>query len=194
MISYLQGKILQKTEKAVILQAGQIGFLVFCSQRTLSKIKQNNDLVKLYCHLSVQEYQMALYGFLDYQELDFFERLITVSGIGSRMALNLLDCASVAALEQAIIGSDSKFLCQAKGVGQKLAQKIIMELRPKLKGLQKDKVGTVERPFDQDGAATEALIVLGYKKTEALAALKQVPAKFRNIDQRVKEALRLLAR
>lgn len=195
MISYLQGKILKKTDRAVILQAGQIGFLVYSTEKTLAKIKLGQANVKLFCHLSVQEYQMNLFGFLSYQELTCFQYLISVSGVGPRMALNLLDCASVPAIEQAIISSDIKFLSQAKGVGQKLAQRIIMELGPKLKNATVGTVGTRRGAFLQkDKAALSALMALGYKKTEAQAALKQVPAELRTIDQRVKEALKLLGR
>lgn len=196
MISYLQGKILQKTDKAVILLAGNIGWLVFCNQHTLDKIKQNDELVKLYTFLSVQEYQMNLFGFLDHQELEFFEKLIQVNGVGARMALNVLDCANWSSVEQAIASSDEKFLCQAKGVGQKLAQKIIVELKPKMAILAgaKNKNQLSASNSDVNVATTEALMALGYKKTEAQGVVRQISGKFKNIDEVVREALRILGR
>ncbi|PIU74931.1 MAG: Holliday junction branch migration protein RuvA [Candidatus Portnoybacteria bacterium CG06_land_8_20_14_3_00_39_12] len=194
MISYLQGKILQKNDKAVILLAGSIGWQVFCNQHTLDKIKQNGELVKLYTFLSVQEYQMSLFGFLDHQELELFEKLIQVNGVGPRMALNVLDCANWSAVEQAIASSDEKFLCQAKGVGQKLAQKIIVELKPKMVVLAsaKTKSQLTTGNSDINTAATEALMALGYKKAEAQGAVRQISGKFKNVDEVVREALRIL--
>ena len=194
MISYLQGKILQKNDKAVILLAGSIGWQVFCNLHTLDKIKQNEELVKLYTFLSVQEYQMSLFGFLDHQELELFEKLIQVSGVGPRMALNVLDCANWSAVEQAIASSDEKFLCQAKGVGQKLAQKIIVELKPKMVVLAsaKTKSQLTTGNSDINTAATEALMALGYKKAEAQGAVRQISGKFKNVDGVVREALRIL--
>jgi len=194
MISYLQGKILQKNDKAVILLAGSIGWQVFCNQHTLDKIKQNEELVKLYTFLSVQEYQMSLFGFLDHQELELFEKLIQVNGVGPRMALNVLDCANWSAVEQAIASSDEKFLCQAKGVGQKLAQKIIVELKPKMVVLAsaKTKSQLTTGNSDINTAATEALMALGYKKAEAQGAVRQISGKFKNVDGVVREALRIL--
>jgi len=194
MISYLQGKILQKNDKAVILLAGSIGWQVFCNQHTLDKIKQNGELVKLYTFLSVQEYQMSLFGFLDHQELELFEKLIQVNGVGPRMALNVLDCANWSAVEQAIASSDEKFLCQAKGVGQKLAQKIIVELKPKMVVLAsaKTKSQLTTGNSDINTAATEALMALGYKKAEAQGAVRQISGKFKNVDGVVREALRIL--
>jgi len=194
MISYLQGKILQKNDKAVILLAGSIGWQVFCNQHTLDKIKQNGELVKLYTFLSVQEYQMSLFGFLDHQELELFEKLIQVNGVGPRMALNVLDCANWSAVEQAIASSDEKFLCQAKGVGQKLAQKIIVELKPEMVVLAsaKTKSQLTTGNSDINTAATEALMALGYKKAEAQGAVRQISGKFKNVDGVVREALRIL--
>ncbi|OIO48186.1 MAG: Holliday junction DNA helicase RuvA [Parcubacteria group bacterium CG1_02_40_25] len=194
MISYLQGKILQKNDKAVILLAGSIGWQVFCNQHTLDKIKQNGELVKLYTFLSVQEYQMSLFGFLDHQELELFEKLIQVNGVGPRMALNVLDCANWSAVEQAIASSDEKFLCQAKGVGQKLAQKIIVELKPEMVVLAsaKTKSQLTTGNSDINTAATEALMALGYKKAEAQGAVRQISGKFKNVDEVVREALRIL--
>jgi len=197
MISYLQGKILQKTDKAVILLAGNIGWQVFCTSHTLDKIKQNDELVKLYTFFSVQEYQMSLFGFLDFNELALFEKLIQVNGVGPRMALNLLDCAHWSAVEQAIGSGDEKFLCQAKGVGQKLAQKIIMELKSKvtvLAGATKVRSALYVADSEISLAAQQALLALGYKKAEVQGAIKQVAGKFDNIDEMVRGALRILGR
>jgi len=196
MISYLQGKILQKTDKAIILLAGNIGWQVFCNQHTLDKIKQNGELVKLYTFLSVQEYQMSLFGFVDHCELELFEKLIQVNGVGPRMALNILDCANWSAVEQAIASADEKFLCQAKGVGQKLAQKIIVELKPKMVVLTsaKTKSQFTTGNSDINTAAAEALMALGYKKAEVQGVVRQISGKSKNIDEVVREALKMLGR
>jgi len=196
MISYLQGKILQKTDKAIILLAGNIGWRVFCNRHTLDKIKQNDELVKLYTFFSVQEYQMSLFGFLDHQELDLFEKLIQVNGVGPRMALNVLDCANWSAVEQAIASADEKFLCQAKGVGQKLAQKIIVELKPKMAVLAgaKNRNQLSSSSSNASAAVTEALIALGYKRAEAQGAIRHINSSIRNTDEMVREALKILGR
>jgi len=135
-----------------------------------------------------------LFGFLDHQELELFEKLIQVNGVGPRMALNVLDCANWSAVEQAIASSDEKFLCQAKGVGQKLAQKIIVELKPEMVVLAsaKTKSQLTTGNSDINTAATEALMALGYKKAEAQGAVRQISGKFKNVDEVVREALRIL--
>ena len=115
MISSLEGKIALKAEKYFILEANGIGYKIFCSEKTLSKIPRINGSVKLFTYLSVKETGWDLFGFLTFEELDLFELLITIPGIGPKTAMNILGVASVADLQEAIVLGDAEFCIRRVG-------------------------------------------------------------------------------
>lgn len=192
MISTLEGKITLKAEKYAIIETGGIGFKLFCSEKTLTKMPSVGQPVKLFTYLSVKENSWDLFGFLKFEELELFELLISISGIGPKTAVNILAAASVDDLEEAIVLGDETILGRVSGIGGKVAQKIVIELKSKVKKLAKGS-GDKFKVADEI-EIIDALVALGYRVYEAREALKQVPAGIRGIENRVKEALKRLGK
>ncbi|PIR68381.1 Holliday junction branch migration protein RuvA [Candidatus Nomurabacteria bacterium CG10_big_fil_rev_8_21_14_0_10_35_16] len=184
MIGSIKGKIIFKTGKFIIIETNGVGYKINISPDTLSKIQKEND-VFLFIHTHVREDAMDLYGFLDHQELEFFEMLLNVSGIGPRSALAILSIASIETLKKAISTSDTGYLTKVSGIGRKTAEKIVIELRDKM---GEEKEGT-SLQIELD--ALEALKSLGYSQNQAREALKKVSQKV-DTNTKIREALRIL--
>ncbi len=192
MISSIEGKITLKSEKYAIIETGGIGFRVNLSEKTLSKIPQIGEIVKLFTYLSVKETGWDLFGFLTFDELEMLELLITIPGIGPKTAANILSFASVDDLQEAIVLGDETILSRVSGIGKKVAQKIVIELRSKVKKLAKgtgDKFKVVD-----EIEIIDALVTLGYKVYEAREALKQIPETIKGVENRIREALKRLGK
>ena len=191
MIIQLEGVIKFKTDKFVVLDVSSVGYKVFVSFETLKKISDGDGKVLLWTHMAVRENAMDLYGFLNYGELEFFESLIQVSGIGPKSAISVLSVASLDTLKRAISTGETSYLTNVSGIGQKLAEKIIVELR--------DKIGALEseygnEAFKEEEETLEALRSLGYSLRESRDALRDVPKDIEGISNRIKEALKNMNR
>jgi Holliday junction DNA helicase RuvA len=185
MIGSINGKIILKTEKFLIVETGGIGYKVSVSPDTLSKVKKTDGNIFLWIHTHVREDALDLYGFLDQEELEFFEMLINVSGIGPKGALSILGITSIETLRKAISIGDTSYLTKISGIGRKTAEKIVIELR--------DKVGK-EIPgssLQVELDALEALKSLGYSAIEAREALKKVKPDT-DTNTKIREALKIL--
>jgi Holliday junction DNA helicase RuvA len=133
MIGQLVGTIAYRAERHIILEVGGVGYKVFVSSETqLALGAITPEPVRLWTYLAVREGALDLYGFLEKSELDFFELLLSVSGIGPKSALAILSLAPPATLEKAIVAGDSSYLTKVSGIGRKSAEKIIVELRERL--------------------------------------------------------------
>ncbi|PIR68692.1 Holliday junction branch migration protein RuvA, partial [Candidatus Nomurabacteria bacterium CG10_big_fil_rev_8_21_14_0_10_03_31_7] len=132
MIGSIKGKIILKTDKFIIVETTGVGYKINISPDTLSKFKKKDEEVFLWTHTHVREDILDLYGFLNREELEFFEMLINVSGIGPKGALSVLGVASIETLKRAISTSDTAYLTKVSGIGKKTAEKIIIELRDKM--------------------------------------------------------------
>ena len=185
MIGSIKGKIILKTEKFLIVETGGVGYKISVSVDTLSKIKKSNDEILLWIHTHVREDILDLYGFLDRQELEFFEMLINVSCIGPKGALAILGIASIETLRKAINTGDTAYLTKISGIGRKTAEKIVIELRDRMG--RDTEGGSLQEELD----ALEALKSLGYSQNEAREALKKVSAE-ENTNTKVREALKIL--
>jgi|SRR3989339_819021 len=185
MIGSIKGKIILKTEKFLIVETGGVGYKINVSPDALSKTKKTSDEISLWTHTHVREDILDLYGFLERPELEFFEMLINVSGIGPRSALAILGIASIETLKKAIGTDDTSYLTKISGIGKKTAERIVIELR--------DKVGTdlsgTSLQIELD--ALEALKSLGYSQNEAREALKKVSSDT-NTNTKIREALKVL--
>lgn len=186
MIGSVKGKIILKTEKFLIVETGGIGYKINVSPDTISKTKKIGDEVMLWIHTHVREDALDLYGFLDREELEFFELLLNVSGIGPKSALAILGIASIETLRKAIATDDISYLTKISGIGRKTAEKIVIELRDKMGDEKSD--GSMQGELD----ALEALKSLGYSQNEAREALKQT--KSADTNAKIKEALKILAK
>ena len=164
MISYLKGVFSGKTEDAVIIDIGGIGFSVCVSAGTAQEMPPAGSEVKLYTYLYVKEDILALYGFLRKEELELFQMLLKVSGIGPKGAVSILSGMSVNDLRYAIFSQDAKTIAKkSAGIGLKTAQKLILEL--------KDKVHAEDMLPDLSGAAADVPAPAGSAKSEAVLAL-----------------------
>ena len=189
MISHLRGTIIELTEKYIVLEVQGIGYKVFCSTDTLAGLREGLD-ASLFTYLAVREDALDLYGFTSAEEKGFFEMLISVSGIGPKGALGILGQTSVETLKQAIGTGDTSYLTKVSGIGRKTAEKVVLELRDKLRANvnMKEGPGTLRTESD----VVEALKSLGYSPNEARDVLKEIPSDIVGTNARIKEALKLL--
>lgn len=192
MISYLEGKILDKNEKFfVISTTGGIGYRVFSHEGTLEKIPDIGQNAGIWTHLYVREDALDLYGFKDKDELDFFETLISISGIGPKSALGILEVAPVMSLKQAIVSEDETFFTKVSGVGKKTAQRLILELKTKLAKQITPIKGSDSAEMAE---AMDALVSLGYKERDARKFLQEIPKDIKGVEAKIKAALKLLGK
>lgn len=189
MISFLEGAVEFKGEKfAVIKTASGVGYKVFLREDILQKIPEKTEKVKLWTHYHVREDTAALYGFLHLSELDLFEKLIGISGIGPKGAMGVLGMAPVDTLKKAIASGDTSYLTRVSGIGRKIAEKIVLELKDKLAG----KNALADPALQEEADAIDALIALGYSQREARDALARVPDDVTDARARIKGALKRL--
>ncbi len=189
MIAQLEGKIAGIRGNSIILLVGGVGYLVAVSTYTLGKLAGREDVL-LQIHTHVREDVLALYGFLDEEELHMFELLISVSGIGPKMGLSILSIADIKTIRLAIINKDPSLLTRVSGVGKRTAEKLIVELQNKVTAVAGDEDGDAAAGQD----ALEALASLGYSVTQAREALKLVPADVTDVSARIRAALKTLGK
>jgi Holliday junction DNA helicase RuvA len=190
MIGSIRGKIILKKDKFLLLETAGVGYKIKLVPSSLSA-KKNNEEVFLFIHTHVREDALDLYGFLDYQELEFFEMLINVSGIGPKGALAILGITSIETLKKAIGTGDTSYLTKISGIGRKTAEKIVIELRDKLASDTGEKSGdSLQGELD----ALEALKSLGYSQNEAREALKKVSktSEGKDTNAKIRAALKIL--
>lgn len=191
MIAQLQGKIAHVEVRYIILNVNGVGYKVFTTADIINKLSpQERDNVTLWTYLAVREGALDLYGFISQKELQFFELLITISGIGPKTALGILNLASVHTLETAIATGDTSHLVKISGVGKKVAEKIVLELKDKVDIDAPDQGGHMKNESD----ALEALKSLGYSHNEAREALKEIDKGIKDTGAKVKAALKLLGK
>ena len=187
MIEYLRGKILAKDEKGIVLNIGGVGYRVFLNSKGMKKIGEGDD-VTLFTYMAVREDAQELYGFLDKEELEFFKLLIGISGVGPKIALNILAVSSIKELKKAIVSEDPGILTMVSGIGKKTAERVVVELKNKV-----DELGVATEGMGKEsnthGEAVEALIELGYNASDARKALLEVDEKF-TVEEKVREALK----
>ncbi|MEK7140245.1 MAG: Holliday junction branch migration protein RuvA [Patescibacteria group bacterium] len=184
MIGSIRGKIILRTDKFLIVETAGVGYKVSVTPDILSKVSLNSD-ISLFIHTHVREDAFDLYGFLDRENLEFFEMLLGVSGIGPRSALAVLGVASIETLRKAVGTGDTGYLTKVSGIGRKTAEKIVIELR--------DKIGEEKSGSSLQGEmdALEALKSLGYSQNEAREALKKVSPAL-DTNAKIREALKIL--
>ena len=189
MIGFVEGKIESANDKYAIVNVNGVGYKIFISLNTFKNLPEKGNKVKLYTHLHVRENIFDLYGFLKLEELEFFELLVSISGIGPKGALAILCVASVKTLKKAIISGDSEILTKVSGIGKKMAEKVVLELKNKI-----DDVSVDGEKISHDNEAIDALVALGYKLTEARDALRKIPEDIKEVGEKVKQALKTLGK
>ncbi len=181
MIAKLSGLLDSTGLDWAIIDVNGVGYLIAASTRTLRRLGSNGSAVSVHTEMWVSEDKMALYGFADISERDWFRLLTTVQGVGARVALNILSVLAPDRLTSAIAAQDKTTLCEADGVGPKLAARILNELKDKVATLATSPVaatqvqGTAAQPAVSTavGDAVSALVNLGYKRIEAFTAVNK---------------------
>ena len=176
MIAKLAGLLDQVMSDGAVIDVGGVGYLVFCSTRTIGQLPPPGAATRLLVETHVREDHIHLYGFIDTAERDWFRLLTTVQGVGARLALAILSAVAPEALTLAILAQDKAALARADGVGPKLAARIVNELRDKVGGLAiaAQTAHTAGMSSAEDGAAADAvsaLVNLGYRRAEAFGAV-----------------------
>ncbi len=199
MIATLNGKLIIKELGYVVVECGGVGLKCFVTQKTSASIGNIGDTVFLHTHLAVREDALDLYGFLDLQELEVYKLITSVSGVGAKIGLAVLSEFSADKVMLFIASGDSKSLTAASGVGIKLAQRIVLELKDKVgnyaskyAGIDLNSVGnaTVNTSSKE---AVEALVSLGYSQSEASLAVGRLDPSL-TTNELIKLALKSLAR
>ena len=193
MITYLNGKLVEKNPANVVLECNGIGYYVHISLQTYSKIG-NQEICKIYTYLSIKEDSHTLYGFADIQERELFKQLISVSGVGTNTARMMLSSMTSSELVSSIASNNVTSLTSIKGIGGKTAQRIILDLKDKiLKTSDKldNKSGLMNNTIKNE--ALSALVVLGFDKKMAESALTKILLKepnITNVEELIKKSLK----
>jgi Holliday junction DNA helicase RuvA len=193
---YLQGTAAHSEPGLTVVDCGGVGFACATSLQTLSRVKVG-EAVKLYTHVNVREDAIDIYGFLDTGERDCFRMLTAISGVGPKAALSILGVNTPERLALSVLAADERALTQAPGVGKKLAQRIILELKDKLgkASLPSDAAANAQGlPLDGSvyGEVAAALAVLGYSAAETGQALRGLDLEMFNVEQAIRAALKNL--
>ena len=189
MISYLEGNILLKRDRFIILKVNHIGYKIFLSKKAISKIsKKDNRFIRLFCYLNVKENVLDLYGFLSLEELNFFELINNISGVGPKAALEISSLGSLDRIRNKILNRDENIFEGISGIGKKKAQKIILELSGQIKEIDKKRL----RKTNKKDEIVDALVNLGFSRVQAKSAVSRIPKGINSDEQKIKEALRIL--
>lgn len=190
MIAVLEGTVAEKIGQAVVLDVGGVGYGLLVTFEDFGALKVG-DKTKLYVHESVRENSYDLLGFRTQESKKLFEQLLSVKGIGPKMGLAILSVASLSNVRQAIAVGDVKFIAQAKGIGRKAAERVVVELKDKV-GLAASESATeflTTPSADPSDEALQGLVALGYSVQDAAEALKKVDKKL-PAAERIKQALK----
>ena len=198
MFYSVSGNVVDYSTNFVAVDSGSVAFLCFTSMQTAAKCSIIGEKVTLYTYLNVREDAIELYGFYDKEELDCFKMLINVSGVGAKMALSLLSEYTPDKIILSIAAGDHKALTKASGIGTKLAQRIVLELKDKIGSLSvssSENVAAVSS-VSQNSVTSEAaaaLVMLGYGQSEASIAVSGLDPSL-SVEELIKQALKLLSK
>jgi Holliday junction DNA helicase RuvA len=191
MIAKIEGLISYIGNRFLIVDVSGVGYKLFVTDETLS-LSKIDESIRLWVYTAVRENSIDLYGFLEMEDLSFFELLLGVSGIGPKSALSILDLGPVHSLRKAIAGGDTNYLNKVSGIGRKTAEKIVVELKDRLKEYEDDNFTSESMREERD--ILEALRTLGYSQEDAREAIKRIPAEMTEMNNRLKEALKIISR
>lgn len=190
MISNIEGRVNLRGDRFLTINtAGGVGYKVFVIPEVLNSSKKEG-VVSLWTRLIVRDDSMELYGFKQYPELQFFETLIQISGVGPKSAMGILSIAPLDTIKKAIASGEVSYLTKVSGIGKKTAERVIVELRDKLGAMSE----TGNAMFKEDQDVLSALQSLGYSAGEAREALKNIPDSINGVNNRIKEALKMLGK
>lgn len=201
MYAYIKGSLEIKTGDYVVVETGGIGYKVFMSETAIDKLGDVGTVVKIYTYLKVREDEMSLYGFNTNEELRMFELLLSVSGVGAKSAIVILSNITPSSFALAVITDDVSKLKKLPGIGPKTAQRIILELKDKLKAVEDTDKSELEEMLLKKEADSEkvseamsALQVLGYTRKEIEKAFEKFDKAELSVEDIIKKGLLFLAK
>jgi Holliday junction DNA helicase RuvA len=185
MFRWIEGKIIDRNFNDLVVNSGGVGYRIFCTPNTINHFSIGKT-VSLWLYTSVRENAIDIYGFLNKEELNFFELLLTINGIGPKSAITIMGTASIETIHDGLQSGDSVYLSKITGIGKKTAEKIMIGL--------KDKIGILENNQTESAGsfAIDALTALGYSEKDARQAVQKIKDK-ENTENIVKEALKNLS-
>ena len=192
MISYLKGKIINKRQGFIIVETKNIGYKIFVCPALYIDFEENKE-IEVYIYQYVREDSLDLYGFKNIEELELFEQLLSISGIGPKSALGVLGIALVDEIKESISRGDPALLTKVSGIGRKTAERVVLELRGKIdqsvgKGIKTNVRGSAS------GDEIDALMALGYSLSQAREALWGVDTEIKDSGERIRRALKRLSK
>ncbi len=198
MIASLRGKLIYSDNVSVVVECAGVGYKCFVTKSTLYRLPKKGEELFLHTHLAVREDAMDLYGFSDLEELTAFKLITSVNGVGAKIGIAILSEFTASQLMLSIAGNDAKSLTRAAGVGIKLAQRIVLELKDKVGSIEVsniEEVRSVSATVNNTSSseAVEALVSLGYAKSDASSAVGKLDQTL-GTDELIKQALKYLAR
>lgn len=197
MYLYIKGSLEVKTKGYIVVECSGIGYKIFMSDKSLNEIGNIGDTVKVYTHYHVREDEISLYGFKTDEELRMFELLLSVSGIGARSAITMLSNIEPSEFAFAVISDDVDRMTKIPGIGKKTAQRLILELKDKLKSEEiernKEEIEKEIKEVEGLNEAVSALQVLGYSRREIDSAFEKADLSGLSTEDIIKKGLMLLA-
>ena len=201
MLAYIKGSLEMKYKNYVVVDVGGLGYKIFMSENSINTLGEIGEIVKVHTYYRVREDDISIFGFKTLEELRMFELLLSVSGVGAKSALVMLSCIEPSEFAIAVISNDIKLLTQIPGIGTKSAQRIILELKDKLKAEQaeliEDKTSSVRTiaPVINHNVqeAISGLMVLGYTKKDIEKAFEHLDVESLSIEDLIKKGLILLS-
>ena len=198
MFAYIKGSLEMKSSGYIVIDINGLGYKVFMSQNNIDTIGELHDIIKVFTYVKVREDDISIFGFKTQEELKMFELLISVSGVGAKSALVMLSCIEPSDFAIAVISNDVKVLTKVPGIGNKSAQRIILELKDKLKEEQleeklKDSSKKLKDNSENINEASSGLMVLGYSKKDIEKAFEHLDIDNLSIEDLIKKGLILLS-
>lgn len=198
MFAYIKGSLEMKSSGYIVIDINGLGYKVFMSQNNIDTIGELHDIIKVFTYVKVREDDISIFGFKTQEELKMFELLISVSGVGAKSALVMLSCIEHSDFAIAVISNDVKVLTKVPGIGNKSAQRIILELKDKLKEEQleeklKDSSKKLKDNSENINEAISGLMVLGYSKKDIEKAFEHLDIDNLSIEDLIKKGLILLS-
>lgn len=198
MFAYIKGELAEKAQNYVVIDVNGIGYQIFVSDLVISQIGEIGNIVKLHTYYYVREDMVCLYGFLNREELRMFELLLSVSGIGAKSAIATLSNITPSSFALAIITNNVSTLTKIPGVGNKTAQRLILELKDKIKTeeavAKAPETKAVIENNESVEEATAALQILGYTKREIEKAIENISVENASVEEIIRKALSILGK
>lgn len=198
MFAYIKGSLEMKSNGYIVIDINGLGYKIFMSQNNIDSIGEIHNIIKVFTYVKVREDDISIYGFKTQEQLKMFELLISVSGVGAKSALIMLSCIEPSDFAIAVISNDIKVLTKVPGIGNKSAQRIILELKDKLKEEQleeklKDSSKRLKDNSENINEAISGLMVLGYSKKDIEKAFEHLDIDNLSIEDLIKKGLILLS-